>query len=205
MSEKNLGRCGDKRGMESISSDAELLARSVSEPSAFAVLYERHRLAVRRYVARRVGSEAGEDLAADVFVRAFKVRERYRAERDSALPWFLGMANHVIADHRRTEQRRLKALQRLAGAAPRLIEHENRGLGAELVRELRGLSNEDRDALLLVVWGELTYEEAATALEVPVGTVSSRIARARRLLAAAVDPPAHHTRVEMSAPEATRV
>jgi RNA polymerase sigma-70 factor (ECF subfamily) len=154
--------------MESISSDGQLLARSVSEPSAFAVLYERHRLAVRRYVVRRVGSEAGEDLAAEVFVRAFKVRERYQAERDSALPWLLGVANHVIAGHRRAEQRRLKALHRLAGAAPRVIEHEDRGLGAELVGELRRLSNQDRDALLLVVWGELSYEEAAAALEVPV-------------------------------------
>ncbi|MGH3264520.1 MAG: RNA polymerase sigma factor [Trebonia sp.] len=170
----------------------------------FAVVYERHCLAVRRYVVRRVGSGAGEDLAAEVFVRAFKVRERYRAQCDSALPWLLGVTNHVIADHRRAEQRRLKALQRLMAASPRPLEHEDRGLGAELVRELRSLSNADRDALLLVVWGELTYEEAAIALGVPIGTVSSRVARARRLLAAALDPPTHHTTAQMRTPEATR-
>ena len=82
----------------------------------------------------------------------------------------------------------MKALQRLAATAPQLVEHEDRALSAELVRQLRRLSGEDRDALLLVVWGELSYEEAATALRVPIGTVSSRIARARRALAAAVDP-----------------
>jgi RNA polymerase sigma-70 factor, ECF subfamily len=191
--------------MEAISSDAELLARSVNEPALFAVLYERHRLAVRRYVLRRVGSDVGEDLAAEVFVRAFRVRERYRAERDSALPWLLGVANHVIAGHRRAEQRRLTALQRLAGAARPLIEHEDRSLGAELVRELRRLSNEERDALLLVVWGELSYAEAATALDISIGTLSSRIARARRLLTAAVDPPARYTKAELSAAETTHV
>ena len=151
------------------------------------MLYERHHVAVRRYVARRVGSEAGDDVASEVFTRAFRGRERCRAET-SALPWLLGVANHVIADHRRAEQRRLKALQRLAAGAPQLIEHEDRGLSGELVGELRRLKGEDRDALLLVVWGELSYDEAATALGVPIGTVKSRIARARRALAAAVDP-----------------
>jgi RNA polymerase sigma factor (sigma-70 family) len=174
--------------MDSNSSDAEALARSAVEPSAFAILYERHHFAVRRYVARRVGSEAGDDLASEVFTRAFRGRERCRAEQASVLPWLLGVANHVIADHRRTEQRRLKALQRLAATASQLIEHEDRSLSAELVSQLRRLSGEDRDALLLVVWGELSYEEAATALGVPIGTVKSRIARARRALAAAVDP-----------------
>src|ERR1700678_1615150 len=111
--------------MNEMSSDAELLMRSLSDPPAFAALYERHGQAVRHYVARRVGSEAGEDLAAEVFVRAFRTRERYRAERNSALPWLLGVANHVITEHRRSEMRRLKALQRLAGAAPQLIEHED--------------------------------------------------------------------------------
>ena len=166
--------------MDSNSSDAEVLARSAAEPAAFAIVYQRHQLAVRRYVARRVGSDAGDDLAAEVFTRAFRGRERCRAEQASVLPWLLGVANHVIADHRRTEQRRLKTLQRLAGRAPQLIEHEDRAVSAELVGELRRLSDEDRDALLLVVWGELSYEETATALGVPIGTVKSRIARARR-------------------------
>jgi RNA polymerase sigma-70 factor (ECF subfamily) len=196
--ENKRGCVGDKVGMDSNSSDAEVLAYSAVEPSAFAILFERHHIAVRRYVARRVGSDAGDDLAAEVFTRAFRGRERCRAEQASALPWLLGVANHVVADHRRTEQRRLKALQRLAASAPQLVEHEDRALSAELVRELRRLSGEDRDALLLVVWGELSYEEAATALQVPIGTVKSRIARARRVLAADIDPLARRRPVELS-------
>ena len=94
-------------GMESLSADAELLARSVDEPALFAGLYERHGLAVRRYVVRRIGGVAGDDLASEVFVRAFHARGRYRAEHDVALPWVLGIANNVIADHRRLERRRL--------------------------------------------------------------------------------------------------
>src|ERR1700691_672293 len=101
--------------MESSLPDAELLARSVDDPGAFAGLYERHGLSVRRYVVRRVGDEPGDDIASEVFARAFRARGRYRADRDSALPWLLGIANHVIGDHRRLERRRLTALARLAG------------------------------------------------------------------------------------------
>lgn len=195
--ENKLGPGGDKKSMNPNPSDAEVIARSTVEPSAFAILYERHHLAVRRYVVRRVGLQAGEDYASEVFTRAFRGRERCRAEQAGALPWLLGVANHVIADHHRSEQRRLKALQHLAASAPQLIEHEDRALSAELIGELRRLSREDRDALLLVVWGELSYAEAATALETPIGTVKSRIARARRVLAGAVDPPTRTRSAEL--------
>ena len=63
-------------------------------------------------------------------------------------------------------------------------------LAPELVGELLRLPAVDRDTLLLVVWGELSYAEAATALSVPIGTVRSRIARARRRLGAAIGQPA---------------
>jgi RNA polymerase sigma-70 factor (ECF subfamily) len=171
-------------GMDLLSTDAELLARSVEEPALFAGLYERHGLAVRRYVARRTGDGVRDDLASEVFVRAFRARARYRAEHGVALPWLLGIANNVIADHRRLERRRLRALERLAREEPVLVEHHDVGLAPELVSALRRLPAAERDTLLLVVWGELTQEEAAAALGVPVGTISSRIARARKRLGA---------------------
>jgi RNA polymerase sigma factor (sigma-70 family) len=191
--------------MRSNLSDAELLAVSVDDPAAFEAMYERYGLVIRRYVVRRVGAEAGEDLTSEVFVRAFRMRVRYRPERDSALPWLFGVANHVIAHHRRSEHRRLKALQRLAAVAPRLIEHEDREVGAALVGQLRRLSDEDRDALLLIVWGELSYEEAAAALAVPVGTVKSRVARARRTLADALALGSDRPAVEMRASKVSNV
>jgi DNA-directed RNA polymerase specialized sigma24 family protein len=115
---------------------AMLLARSVDKPALFAGLYERHGLAVRRYVVRRVGDGAGDDLASEVFVRAFRARGRYRAEHQFALPWLMGIANHVIADHRRPERRRLAGLERLARATPELVEHPDAGLAPELAAAL---------------------------------------------------------------------
>jgi RNA polymerase sigma factor (sigma-70 family) len=192
--------------MDSIPSDADLIARSVLEPATFGVVYERHAVAVRQYVTRRVGSEAGEDLAAEVFVRAFRARERYRADYESSLPWLLGVSNHVIAGHRRTEQRRLQALQRLAGASNEQTEYESRRVGSDVVRELRRLPDADRDALLLLVWGELSYEEVSIALEVPVGTVASRVARARRQLSKTLRPRSpHDSGAELARPGLTHV
>ncbi len=183
--------------------DGELLARPLDDPSAFADLYERHGQAVRRYVNGRVGSGPGEDVAGEVFVRAFRARQHYRPERESALPWLLAIANHVIADHARAERRRLKALQRLARIAPGTVEPDAQAIAPDLVRQLRRLSRVDRDALLLVVWGELTYEETAAALGVPIGTVSSRIARARRKLAASIEPTDHASAADTPAATAT--
>jgi RNA polymerase sigma-70 factor (ECF subfamily) len=174
--------------MEFLPTDAELLARAVEEPALFAGLYERHGLSVRRYVVRRIGDRVGDDLASEVFVRAFRARARYRAEHESAFPWLLGIANNVIADHRRLERRRLVALERLTREAPGLVERQDGGLAPEVVAALRRLPAAERDTFLLVVWGELTQDEAAAALGVPVGTVSSRITRARTRLAAALAP-----------------
>lgn len=115
-------------------------------------------------------------------------RGRYRADHDAARPWLLGIANNVIAEHRRLERRRLAGLERLTREAPGTVEHHDTGLAPELVAALRGLPVDERDTLLLVVWGELTQDEAAAALGVPVGTVSSRITRARKRLSAALSP-----------------
>ena len=103
----------DIHGMTTIETDAELLRRSASEPAAFGELYRRHGVALRRHVVSRVGIGSGEDLAAEVFVRAFRTREKCRAEHDSVRPWLFGVANHVISDHRRLERRRLATLERL--------------------------------------------------------------------------------------------
>jgi RNA polymerase sigma factor (sigma-70 family) len=173
-------------------SDAELLRQSVGDSDAFAELYRRHRGSVARYVARRLGVEMCEDVAAEVFIRAFGGRARYVPERDSALPWLLGIANHVIGDHRRVEARRFDALSRAAVDRRSVPAPEIRAVAPDVVDELRRLPKHERDTLLLVVWGELSYEEAASGLGVPVGTVRSRIARARTRLARALEK--HSTR-----------
>jgi RNA polymerase sigma-70 factor, ECF subfamily len=146
---------------------------------------------VARYLGRRVGSDLAEELAAEAWARAFRQRARYGAQHATALPWLYGICGNLIADHRRAERRRLRALERLAADCGRAqtagASVELAASAPELVRALRRLPAADRDALLLVAWGELSYEEAASALEVPVGTVRSRIARARRRLAGDAD------------------
>lgn len=170
-----------------LESDAAVIADSLERPARFAVLYERHVWSVERYLARRVGADLAEDLTAEVFVRAFQARGRFRAEYETARPWLLGIANHLIGDHRRAERRRLAALHQLACAIPAESHEDSAGLAPDLIRRLQRLPAADRDAMLLVAWGELTYEETARALEVPVGTVRSRIARARRRLVNTAD------------------
>jgi RNA polymerase sigma-70 factor (ECF subfamily) len=176
--------------MKSNLSDAEAVRRSQLDPETFVVLYDRHGDAVARYLRRRVGGELAEDLAAEAWARAFRQRSRYRAEHETALPWLLGICGNLLADRRRAEARRLRALERLAAVQRR----EDAGPGERfaelapgLARALRKLPEAERDALLLVAWGELSYEETALALDVPVGTVRSRIARARRRLTDAID------------------
>jgi RNA polymerase sigma-70 factor (ECF subfamily) len=176
--------------MESLLSDARILSDSVAEPAMFSSLYERHLRAVASYVARRTGPGLSEDLTAEVFVRAFRKRAVFRDEHGSALPWLMGIANNLIADHRRAERRRLEMLRRLATTRPVSAEADAGVLAPELVGELLRLPAADRDTLLLVVWGELSYAEAATALSVPIGTIRSRIARARQRLGAAIGQPA---------------
>jgi RNA polymerase sigma-70 factor (ECF subfamily) len=168
-------------------SDAELLEQSLRDSDAFAELYRRHRASVAGYVARRLGADAFEDAAAEVFIRAFRSRGTYVAQRDSALPWLLGIANHVIGDHRRVEARRLAALARATVDESSVPAPEVRAVAPEVLRELKRLPAHERDTLLLVVWGDLSYEEAASGLGVPVGTVRSRIARARARLARALN------------------
>ena len=174
--------------MEANLTDGELLERSALEPVLFGALYERHDVALRRYVTRRVGVADGEDLTAEVFARAFRARGKCRNEHGSVLPWLMGLANNVIADHRRIERRRLATLERLAIEDREHVESRSAGLALEVVRALRALPATDRDTLLLLVWGELSRDEVAAALGVPVGTVNSRIARARKRLASDLAP-----------------
>ena len=181
--------------MDRPETDAAILAASVEDPDRFSELYERHLAVVVGYLAHRVGPELAEDLAAEAFVRAFHARDRYRAEHDSARPWLFGIAGNLIADNRRAERRRLRLIERMAGERDTSADpgHEaavsGTDLSVALAHELRRLPASDRDALLLTVWGELSYEEAAAALAVPVGTIRSRIHRARRRLAAAIGHP----------------
>lgn len=157
-------------------------AVSVTPPD-FAELYRQHAPAIVRYLHRRLGDDVCEDAAAETFARAWQRREALRDPANGALPWLYGIAGNVVSERWRAERRRLKALERVAAHDNRSAEpaHE-RALQPRTIAALRRLPTTDREALLLVVWGELSYEETARAMGVPVGTVRSRINRARNRL-----------------------
>jgi RNA polymerase sigma factor (sigma-70 family) len=180
--------------------DAAVIERSRHEPETFALLFRRHAPKIQRYLARRIGPDAAEDVLAETFLVAFRRRDRYDRNRPDARPWLYGIAANLVGRHRRSEVRQLKALAR-TGVDPVVdvftersdarvaADAHKRQLAAALARLRAG----HREALLLVTWAELTYEDAAVALGVPVGTVRSRINRARKALRDAlggVDPTA---------------
>lgn len=165
--------------------DGELISLSSHESRAFIQVFERHYDPVRRYLQRRAGIEAGEELAAETFEVAFSRRDSFDPTYPSARPWLFGIATNILRHHVRQERARRSAFARIP--RPRMSESDPR-LEARLVaisledplREALGsLRIEDRDALCLFAVAELSYEEIGLALAIPVGTVRSRLNRAR--------------------------
>ena len=169
--------------------DAALVERSLRDPEAFAGLFDRHAAEIHRYAARRLGIEIADDVMAETFAVAFQRRDRYDLAQAEAIPWLYGIATNLIRGHRRAEARRWRALARdvrSAGSeseAERVTARVSAQAGRPaLMRALAGLPARQRDVLLLYAWGELDYDEIARALDVPVGTVRSRLHRARAAL-----------------------
>jgi RNA polymerase sigma factor (sigma-70 family) len=173
--------------------DSALLAASVEDGDRFTAVYDRHFDGVYRYVAGRLGAQAADDVVAETFLTAFRRRAVFDAARGSVRPWLFGIATRLVAQHRRAETRRYQAFARF-GPEPQEDGHEDRvvtRLDAEdmqpaLARALAGLSHKDRDVVLLVALSRLSHEEVAAALDIPYGTVGSRLNRARKNLRAAL-------------------
>jgi RNA polymerase sigma factor (sigma-70 family) len=164
--------------------DSTVVERSWRDPEAFAALFDRHADCVHRYAARRLGTEPADDVMAETFAVAFRLRHRYDTAHADARPWLLGIATNLIRSHRRAEARRWHALARSAAAVRGEPEADaaSAPVHPELMQALARLPARQRDVLLLYAWGELDYEEIARALDVPVGTVRSRLHRARAAL-----------------------
>jgi RNA polymerase sigma-70 factor (ECF subfamily) len=165
--------------------DAEIIAASIGDPGAFGEIFERHHDAIARYAMRRVGHSAGEDVAARTFVIAFTRRDRFDTSARSARPWLYGIATNLIRHHVRDERSHLIARAKIPAqlVEPDPNEDVSRLDAQRVAGEIRdgliALNRADREALMLHVLGELSYEEVAAALAIPVGTVKSRLHRAR--------------------------
>ncbi|MEQ0559747.1 RNA polymerase sigma factor [Amycolatopsis sp. NEAU-NG30] len=175
--------------------DASVIARSRHEPSLFSVIFDRHARHIHRYLVRRLGPAAADDVLADTFLIAFDKRGKFDTERPDARPWLYGIATNLVSRQRRTELRELKLRLALgppaaeAGHADRVADQVSaQALGGRLDQAIAALRPRERDVLLLVAAEGLGYQEVAEALAIPVGTVKSRLNRARGHVRAALGP-----------------
>src|SRR4051812_41914763 len=95
-------------------SDAEMIGRSLGEPEAFGLIYDRHAATLLRFLGRRVGGGVAEGLVGELFRIAFEQRKTFDVSRASALPWLYGIGSNLLLKHRRGEARRLRASARMA-------------------------------------------------------------------------------------------
>jgi RNA polymerase sigma factor (sigma-70 family) len=180
-----------------LSEDGAAIARSLHHPEAFADVFDRHFAFVHRYVARRAGRDRADDVASQTFTVAFAHRGRYRDDLGTARPWLLGIATNLMRAEYRGDARVASIVERLGSEAvvsssrPALASASaDRDDDNRLSSALDRLDARQRDTLLLHALGELSYAEIAAAMEIPIGTVRSRISRACAALRTELEPPA---------------
>jgi RNA polymerase sigma-70 factor (ECF subfamily) len=168
-----------------------------SDAVAFGQLFGRHAQAVYTFCARRTADLAlAEDLTSITFLEAWRRRDRVLSEDvGSALPWLLGVSNNVVRNARRGQRRYQEVLERLP-APPVVPPAEDQAIAGSAteaglrhaLNTISALPEREQEVVMLVLWSGLSYEEAATTLAIPVGTVRSRLSRARTKLQIALSP-----------------
>lgn len=174
-----------------MTTDSEIIQRSLQQPAAFAELFDRHARAVNAFATYRIGRHGAEDVLSETFLVAFRRRADFDTDVESAAPWLLGIASRLIRRHRALEAKHWRSF------AASISQQEHSSLGGlddamsrvdaerevqSLRTRIAALAPKDRETLLLYAWQGLTYEEIAVALAVPVGTVRSRLNRVRTRL-----------------------
>lgn len=158
---------------------------------AISELYERHARAVHRYALRRSDPDTAEEVTAQVFLVAWRRRDALPQE---PLPWLYGVARRALADQRRSASRRLRLRDRLEGAT--VGDGADGGDGGDLelpdrglASALGGLSEADREALLLRYWEELEPAQIARVMGCSRTAAAVRLHRARGRLRRALEAP----------------
>jgi len=153
-------------------SDAEVIGRSLGDPEAFGLIYDRHAAALLRFLGRRAGAKIAEGLVGELY----------------------GIGSNLLLKHRRGEARRLRASARMAADGERADRRagaaalDARLLFPRVANAIEALPDDEREALLLFAWEELPYQSVAEALDLPIGTVRSRLNRARARLRELLEP-----------------
>jgi RNA polymerase sigma factor (sigma-70 family) len=180
--------------MVSPPSDAKVIGRSLDEPEAFGLIYDRHAATLLRFLGRRAGAKVAEGLVGELFRIAFERRKTFDTSRESALPWLYGIGSNLLLKQRRGEARWLRASAQLVAtheAADRRATAaalDARLLFPRVADAIEALPDGEREALLLFAWEDLSYQGVAEALELPIGTVRSRLNRARTHLRELLEP-----------------
>jgi RNA polymerase sigma factor (sigma-70 family) len=162
-------------------------AAVLGDQEAFGRVFDRHADLVYRFVRRRTGDGGlAEDVTAQVFLEAWRQRSKVHLLQGSLRPWLLGVAGNLVRRHWRSLQRGHRAVGRLpvpgqvGDHAEDVVERLDGELKLALLRaRMRRMPRAQLEVLLLWAWEELSYEEIAEAVGVPVGTVRSRLSRAR--------------------------
>jgi len=167
-------------------SDARLIRRSHVDKSAFTQIFVRHYPAVHRFLVAHWGSEVGADLASETFLIAFDQRARFDTSRDSARPWLFGIALNLSKMEARRRRRESGAVARGAerdefedfvDSLARRVDAQRQATSLGLSEVLKQLRPEDITVLTLSALGEMTHTQIAETLNVPIGTVKSRLHR----------------------------
>jgi RNA polymerase sigma-70 factor (ECF subfamily) len=177
--------------MEGKRTDGSQDAASIVAAADFENAFRAHFPLVYRFIARRVGADLAEDLAAEVFATAYRRRNSYEPSRGSLRSWLYGIAANVVRGHWRDEQQLLELDARLGAPGQEAAfadAADDRLIAATLAPRIAGalatLSPDQRDVLLLYAWAELSHQEIAAALGIAQGTARSRLSRARAALRA---------------------
>jgi RNA polymerase sigma-70 factor (ECF subfamily) len=177
-----------------VATDAEIIEASWQTPDRFGALHDRYLATLYRYACQRVGPAAAEDVVADTFLAAFAQRQSYDIARSDARPWLFGILTRRIARWGRAEKTNFRAYARAwqapvtEGVDERVADQVSaQAMRKRLAAALCRLSRADREVLLLISWGQLSYDEVAEALGIPVGTVASRLNRAKRKVREVLD------------------
>lgn len=157
-------------------------------------MYHEHVHQVFQYVDRRLGRRWAEEVTAQTFAVAWQRRRDFDPDRGSPSAWLYGIAANLIRHHGRAETRQLRAFA-ASGADPTSVMDDAGRVADQLdaanewpsvAAALADLRLEEREIITLYCWEGLSYQEIAQALDLPVGTVRSRLSRARARLSAAV-------------------
>jgi RNA polymerase sigma-70 factor (ECF subfamily) len=160
------------------------------EPEAFAELFEEHARAVYNYAFRLTGNwSTAEEVVSLTFLEAWRLRHKVRPDGDSLRPWLLGVATNTIRNLTRASRRYAAALSRIP--PPRDVPDATEDVAARIdaaekvnktLALAKKLSRTELEVFMLCVWSGLNTVQAAQALGLPLGTVKSRLARAKKKL-----------------------